>query len=71
MQSTLDPERQLAFTNWSKYPPASKKIKLPPDLESIAIPPGSLEKTAKLDWKKINEHRSPYLERWNKEVLNA
>lgn len=71
VQSTLDPERQLAFTKWSKYPPANKKIKLPPELDMVAIPPGALEKTAKLDWKKVNDYRSPYLERWNKEVLNA
>jgi putative spermidine/putrescine transport system substrate-binding protein len=71
VQSTLDPDRQLAFTRWSKYPPANKKVKLPPELQHIAIPPGGLEKAAKLDWKKINDYRSPYLERWNKEVLNA
>lgn len=71
VQSTLDPERQLAFTKWSKYPPANRKITLPSELEVVAIPPGALEKTAKLDWKKVNDYRSPYLERWNKEVLNA
>jgi putative spermidine/putrescine transport system substrate-binding protein len=71
VQSTLQPERQLAFTRWSKYPPANKTIKLPPELEGIAIPPGGLNKVAQLDWQKINEYRSPYLERWNKEVLNA
>ena len=71
IQTTLDPARQLEFSKWSKYPPANTKVKLPPELESIAIPPGALEKTAKLDWKKVNNYRSKYLERWNKEVLNA
>ena len=71
VQTTLEPERQLQFTKWSKYPPSNKRIKLPPELESISIPDGALEKTAKIDWKKVNEHRSDYLELWNKEVLNA
>ena len=71
VQITLEPERQLEFTRWSKYPPANKKVKLPPDLQTIEIPPGALEKTARLDWKKINQHRSAYLERWNKEVLGS
>lgn len=68
---TLEPDKQLEFTRWSKYPPSNKKVKLPPELEGIAIPPGALEKAAKLDWGKINQHRSAYLERWNKEVLGA
>ena len=71
IQATLEPARQLEFSKWSKYPPANKTVKLPNDLEHIAIPPGALEKTAKLDWKKVNAYRSQYLERWNKEVLNA
>ncbi len=71
VQTTLDPQKQLEFTRWSKYPPSNKTLKLPPELEGIAIPPGALEKTAKLNWKKVNEHRSQYLERWNKEVLSA
>lgn len=70
VQLTLEPERQLEFTKWSKYPPSNVKAKLPPELEGIAIPPGGLEKTAKLNWKKVNDYRSKYLERWNKEVLN-
>lgn len=71
VQTTLEPEKQLEFTRWSKYPPSNKTVKLPPELEGISIPAGALEKTAKINWKKVNEHRSKYLERWNKEVLNA
>jgi putative spermidine/putrescine transport system substrate-binding protein len=70
VQMTLDPAKQIEFTKWSKYPPSHKKATLPPELEGIAIPPGGLEKTAKLNWKKVNDYRSKYLERWNKEVLN-
>lgn len=71
VQLTLDPERQLEFTKWSLYPPSNRNVVLPPELEGIRIPPGALERTARLDWKKINDHRSAYLERWNREVLNA
>lgn len=71
IQATLEPARQLEFSRWSKYPPSNTTVKLPPELEGIAIPAGALEKTAKLDWKKVNNYRSKYLERWNKEVLNA
>jgi putative spermidine/putrescine transport system substrate-binding protein len=70
VQMSLDPAKQIEFTKWSKYPPSHKKATLPPELEGIAIPPGGLEKTAKLNWKKVNDYRSKYLERWNKEVLN-
>ncbi len=71
VQSTLDPAKQLEFAQWSKYPPSNKLVKLPSDLQAIAIPDGALEKTAKLDWQKINQHRSTYLERWNKEVISG
>lgn len=71
VQTTLAPEKQLEFSKWSKYPPSNKMVQLPPELQSIAIPAGALERTARLDWKKVNEHRSAYLERWNKEVLGA
>ncbi len=69
IQLTLDPAKQLEFAKWSKYPPSNKLVKLPSELQAIAIPDGALERTAKLDWQKINQHRSDYLERWNKEVL--
>jgi len=52
-----------------KYPPASKKAKLPPDLERVRVPDRDLAHAVKLDWKKINDFRSAYLDRWNKEVL--
>lgn len=69
VQSTLDPERQLQFTMWSKYPPSNATVELPSELEGIRIAPGALDVAAKLDWQKINAYRSEYLERWNKEVL--
>lgn len=71
IEGTLDGARQLEFSKWSKYPPANRTVKLPPELEGIAIPAGALEKAAKLNWKKVNDYRSKYLERWNKEVLNV
>lgn len=70
VQLTLQPERQLEFTKWSKYPPSNMKVQLPVELQGIAIPSGGLERAAKLNWKKVNDYRSQYLERWNKEILN-
>ena len=35
----------------------------------MRVPEKELAQTARLDWKKINDHRSAYLDRWNKEVL--
>lgn len=69
INNTLDPKLQVEFSAWSKYPPSNRKAVLPKDLEMIAIPEGAMERAAQLDWRKINEHRSAYLERWNKEVL--
>lgn len=70
VQMTLEPERQVEFSMWSKYPPANSKAVLPPELEGIKIEPSALETAAQLDWKVVNDTRSANLERWNKEVLN-
>ena len=64
-----DAKNQLEMTRLFKYPPASKKAKLPPDLERVRVPDRDLAHAVKLDWKKINDFRSAYLDRWNKEVL--
>lgn len=66
---TLDPELQIRFAQWAKYPPTNRKAVLPRDLEFIRIPDGTLEQASQLDWKKINDHRAEYLNRWNREVL--
>jgi len=66
---TLDPEMQVKFAQWSKYPPTNRRCKLPADLEYINIPDGSLGRASNLDWAKINQHRAAYLNRWNREVL--
>lgn len=69
VNDTFDPQFQLGMTKLFKYPPASKKAKLPPDLERVRVPEKDLARTVQLDWKKINDRRSANLERWNKEVL--
>ena len=69
VNETLDEKNQIEMTRLFKYPPASRKAKLPPDLERVRVPEKELAQTARLDWKKINDHRSAYLDRWNKEVL--
>ena len=69
VNDTFEPQFQLGMTKLFKYPPASKKAKLPPDLERVRVPEKDLARTVQLDWKKINDRRSANLERWNKEVL--
>jgi putative spermidine/putrescine transport system substrate-binding protein len=69
INNTLDPEYQLRFARWAKYPPTNRKAVIPPDLEFIKIPAGALEQSSRLDWKKVNDHRAEYLNRWNREVL--
>ncbi len=70
VNATLDQKNQIEFCRWSKYPPANSKCKLPPDLESVKIPDGALDRAAQLDWAKINTHRSAYEELWSKVVLS-
>ena len=69
VNDTLDEKNQIEMTRLFKYPPASRKATLPPDLERSRVPEKDLAQAARLDWKKINDHRSAYLDRWNKEVL--
>jgi putative spermidine/putrescine transport system substrate-binding protein len=69
VNDTLDERYQLGMARMFKYTPTSRKITLPPDLERARVAERELERTARLDWKKINDHRGAYLERWNKEVL--
>ncbi len=69
VNDTLDDRNQLEMTRLFKYPPASRRAQLPPDLERVRVPEQALGRTARLDWKKINDFRSAYLDRWNKEVL--
>ena len=69
VNETLDEKNQIEMTRLFKYPPASRKAKLPLELERVRVPEKELAQTARLDWKKINDHRSAYLDRWNKEVL--
>ena len=69
VNNTFDPELQLMFARYSKYPPSNKKAVLPPDLERIKVPQSAVEKVAVLDYTKISETRAPNLEQWNKRVL--
>ena len=69
VNETLDAKNQLEMTKLFKYPPASRKATLPPDLERVRVSDKELTQGVKLDWKKINDFRSAYLDRWNKEVL--
>jgi putative spermidine/putrescine transport system substrate-binding protein len=69
VNDTLDERYQLGMTRLFKYPPANTRIKLPAEVERVRVSEAELNRSAALDWKKINGHRGAYLERWNKEVL--
>ena len=69
VNNTLDGSLQLQMSRLFKYPPASRTVKLPPDIEHYAPPPQALEKIVVLDWAKINAGRAATIERWNREVL--
>lgn len=69
VNNTLAPGPQTDFANWSKYPPTNRNAEVPADLESYRLSDEVFALVADLDWAKINEHRSAYLDRWNREVL--
>ena len=69
INNTLDPELQVQFSTWSKYPPSNRKAQLPEELEHIQIPEGAMERAAEIDWPKVNDYRAAYLAEWNKQVL--
>ena len=66
---TLDPEFQLEMTRRFRYPPSSRKAKLPPEMAHYAVKEDDLKNMMPLDYQKMNQHRAAYLARWNKEVL--
>jgi putative spermidine/putrescine transport system substrate-binding protein len=69
VNDSLDERFQLGMPRLFKYTPTNRSIKLPQDLERVRVTERELERAATLDWKKMNDYRSAYLERWNKEVL--
>jgi hypothetical protein len=69
VNNTLEPALQTAFASWSKYPPTNRMAEVPADLEAFRLSDEVFALTSKLDWDKVNVHRSEYLERWNREVL--
>lgn len=71
VNETLDGRNQLGMSRVFLYPPADRRVKLPSELERLAVPERALRRFVRLDWKKVSEHRSDYLERWNKEVLRS
>jgi len=69
IQRTLDPEAQLTLAKATRYAPANRKAKLPPEFERYAIPADALSSAAPINWSKVNAHRADYLTRWTQEVL--
>jgi spermidine/putrescine-binding protein len=66
---TLDAEYQIEMTRRFRYPPSNKRAKLPPEMAHYALKEADLKAMTALDFQKMNQHRAPYLARWNKEVL--
>ena len=61
VNNTLDPELQLIFARFSKYPPSNRNARLPDDMKRVAIPPGALDRAATLDYSKVAKHQAAYL----------
>ena len=68
---TMDGEYQMEMVKRFFYPPSNGKIKLPPELVKYAFPLDKEKNVVKIDYEKMNAHKSQYLDRWNKEVLGA
>lgn len=69
VNDTLDERYVVEMARRFKLAPTNPRAKLPADLERIRVTEKDLERHVSLDWRKINQHRSAYLERWNKEIL--
>jgi len=70
IQNTLNGEFQLHLAERFRYPPTSRKVKLPASMERYAIPESVLESSmVELDWSTINKHRDAHLDRWNRELM--
>lgn len=68
---SMDGLYQMEMTKRFFYPPSNRKAKLPPELEKYAFPLDKEKNIARIDYQKMNAHKSEYLDRWNKEVLGA
>jgi putative spermidine/putrescine transport system substrate-binding protein len=69
VQRTLAAETQLKLAELTRYAPANKDVKLPQKYERYAIPPSAIDKSARIDWIKLDKYRAAYLKRWTEEVL--
>ena len=72
---TLDPERQIAFSRLTGYPPTNVKAmkNLPADLKHLEHTDADLEGLGKIqrqtDYMTMFPVKDQVTERWNKEVL--
>jgi putative spermidine/putrescine transport system substrate-binding protein len=69
VKNSLNGEFQLHFAKKFGYPPTSRTVKLPPDMEKRVVSASELGNVVELDWTKLNKYRADYMERWNKQVL--
>lgn len=68
---TLDPGVQLEMVKFFGYAPTNRRVKIPPDLAEVVLPPYAVDRAAEIDWIKVMQHADRDLERWNKEVLRG
>ncbi|MBX3539565.1 MAG: extracellular solute-binding protein [Chelatococcus sp.] len=77
MNTTLEAEAQIAFARLTGYPPTNMEAmrNLPPDLKKLELSEADVELLGKLqrntDYMAMFAFRDQYVERWNKEVLQA
>lgn len=75
VNSTLDAERQLAFSKLTLYPPTNLDAmnNLPADMAKLRIPTEEVDRIGKLqrqtDYLALFSYRDQHVERFNKEVL--
>jgi len=77
VNSTLEPEKQIAFSRLTGYPPTNVQAmrSLPPDLKKLALTDDQVASFGKIqrkfDYMAMFAYRDQIRDRWNKEVLGG
>ena len=77
VNTTLEPEKQIAFSRLTGYPPTNIQAmkNLPPDLKKLALTDEQVASFGKIqrgfDYMAMFAYRDQIRDRWNKEVLGS
>ena len=77
VNTTLEPEKQIAFARLTGYPPTNLQAmkNLPPDLKKLALTDEQVASFGKIqrnfDYMAMFAYRDQIRDRWNKEVLGS